>query len=63
MNALFLIKQADANNHHGVMYYHNRRKELGLPPKYYSYQQRIAFNRQMKKASRNYKRTYGGYNY
>ena len=52
---MLLYKIAEGRKRtHGIMFYHNRRKELGLPPQRMSTMDYMQYQKAFKKAKRNY---------
>jgi len=57
MMALSLLKEAfegRKRNHHSVLYYTNRRRQMGLPKRHMTIEQYIKYQKAMRKAKRDY---------
>jgi len=59
MGLLNKVASTKRKRPHGIMYYHNRRKELGLPSRKMTTMEYLKYKKAFRKAKRNYNHVRG----
>ena len=59
MSLLYKVANQRKKRPHSIMWYHNRRKELGLPPRHMTTLEYIKYQKAFKKAKRRYNQVRG----